>query len=92
MKDVNRRSFLKSLAALSGTALMPSALLADNSIVTGTDGKTKVDPKKINGWKISGAHWGAFRANVQGDKLVKVVPFEFDQHPTKNMDGIPGII
>ena len=88
MKNINRRRFLKSLAALTGTALLPTSLLADNSIVTGKTGK-KPD---LSGWKMSGAHWGAFRANVQGDKLVEVQPFEFDQFPTDILQGVPGII
>ena len=38
MKTINRRGFLKSLAALSGTAMLPMPLLADDSVLTNARG------------------------------------------------------
>lgn len=91
MKTINRRGFLKSLAALSGTAMLPMPLLADDSVLTNARGG-KIEEQDWSGWKMSGAHWGAFRARVEADKLVEIKPFEFDQYPTKILDGVPGII
>ncbi len=88
MKNMNRRGFLKSLAALSGTALLPMPLFASNSILTTASGE-EVD---ISGWKVSGAHWGAFRARVEANKVAEIVPFEFDQYPTDILDGTMGVI
>lgn len=91
MKNLNRRGFLKSMAALSGTAMLPMPLLADDSVLTNAKGGT-VEQQDWSGWKMSGAHWGAFRAKVEADRLVEIKPFEFDQHPTKILDGVPGIL
>lgn len=45
--------------------------------------------KVIDGkWKMTGSHWGAFRARVYAG----VKPFELDKYPTDMLNGIKGII
>ena len=86
MNSIKRRNFLKSLAALSGSALLPKPLLAADAVVTAASGGRP----DTSGWKVSGMHWGAFRAKIEGDKLVEVQPFEFDQYPSDILKSIPG--
>ncbi|MFA0070018.1 molybdopterin-dependent oxidoreductase, partial [Vibrio breoganii] len=43
-------------------------------------------------WKVSGSHWGAFRARVYAGKVQEIKPLEIDQHPTEMLKGIKGII
>lgn len=92
MKNMNRRGFLKSLAALSGTALLPMPLLAKDSIVTSVVTRPNGEKVDISSWKMSGAHWGAFRAKVEANRVVEILPFEFDQYPTDILDGTLGVI
>ncbi len=39
-------------------------------------------------WKVSGSHWGAFRARVYAGKVQEIKPLEIDQHPTEMLKGI----
>ncbi|MFV0489625.1 MAG: trimethylamine-N-oxide reductase TorA, partial [Vibrio fluvialis] len=43
-------------------------------------------------WKVSGSHWGAFRAQIYGGKVQAIKPLETDKHPTEMLNGIKGII
>ncbi len=83
-----RREFLSGLATLTtGAALVPSALLTPSVLKAADEASNKLET-----WKISGAHWGAFRAKVVGDKVVEIKPFEEDKFPTKILDGTMGVI
>ena len=82
--SINRRTFLKGLMASSVSAMVGPSLLvrAAHAAQSDTDGI----------WKITGSHWGAFRARIYGGKVVEVKPFELDQHPTDMLNGIQGLI
>ena len=90
MANLSRRNFLKGLAAVSTTAVVPSMLLSAN-VVQALE-PTSLDRKDWSGWKFSGAHWGAFRARVEADKVVEIVPFEFDRYPTDILKGTLDVI
>lgn len=52
---ITRRSFLKGVAGSSAATLIgPSLLASASASAAETDGT----------WKVSGSHWGAFRARV----------------------------
>ncbi|WP_412497897.1 trimethylamine-N-oxide reductase TorA [Vibrio furnissii] len=80
---ITRRSFLKGVATTSAASIIGPSLLAPISAqaaeTTGT-------------WKVSGSHWGAFRAQIYGGKVQAIQPLETDKHPTEMLNGIKGII
>ncbi|ENY8009588.1 trimethylamine-N-oxide reductase TorA [Vibrio fluvialis] len=80
---ITRRSFLKGVATTSAASIIGPSLLtpitAQAAETTGT-------------WKVSGSHWGAFRAQIYGGKVQAVKPLETDKHPTDMLNGIKGII
>ncbi|MCW0470287.1 hypothetical protein OH492_19395 [Vibrio chagasii] len=43
-------------------------------------------------WKVSGSHWGAFRACVYAGKVQEIKPLEIDQHPTEMLKGITWVL
>lgn len=86
----SRRGFLKTATLLAGGSLLAPSLMAETLLTS--KNPTDVDFETLASWRISGAHWGAFRAKVVANRLVEVEPFEFDQHPTRILDAIPGII
>ncbi|HAS6168794.1 TPA: trimethylamine-N-oxide reductase TorA [Vibrio vulnificus] len=80
---ITRRSFLKGVATTSAASVIGPSLLASASAnaveTTGT-------------WKVSGSHWGAFRAHIYAGKVQEIKPIELDQNPTEMLNGIKGII
>ncbi|EKO3407255.1 trimethylamine-N-oxide reductase TorA [Vibrio fluvialis] len=80
---ITRRSFLKGVATTSAASIIGPSLLtpitAQAAETTGT-------------WKVSGSHWGAFRAQIYGGKVQAIKPLETDKHPTEMLNGIKGII
>lgn len=81
--SISRRSFIKGLLASSGAALLgPSLLQVAHAATTDVAGE----------WKITGSHWGAFRARVYAGKVQEIKPFEADKYPTDMLGGIKGII
>ncbi|EPF9727755.1 trimethylamine-N-oxide reductase TorA [Vibrio fluvialis] len=80
---ITRRSFLKGVATTSTASIIGPSLLtpitAQAAETTGT-------------WKVSGSHWGAFRAQIYGGKVQAIKPLETDKHPTDMLNGIKGII
>ncbi|GAL10061.1 trimethylamine-N-oxide reductase [Vibrio astriarenae] len=80
---ITRRSFLKGVAGTSAASLIGPSLLASASAnAAETEGT----------WKVSGSHWGAFRARVWGGKVQEIKPLELDKYPTDMLNGIKGII
>ncbi|ELV8592994.1 trimethylamine-N-oxide reductase TorA [Vibrio fluvialis] len=81
--EITRRSFLKGVATTSAASIIGPSLLtpitAQAAETTGT-------------WKVSGSHWGAFRAQIYGGKVQAIKPLETDKHPTDMLNGIKGII
>ncbi|WP_162062698.1 trimethylamine-N-oxide reductase TorA [Vibrio taketomensis] len=80
---ITRRSFLKGVATTSAVSVIGPSLLASASAkaaeTTGT-------------WKVTGSHWGAFRAHIYGGKVQEIKPIELDKNPTEMLNGIKGII
>ncbi|MFT0849758.1 trimethylamine-N-oxide reductase TorA [Achromobacter sp. F4_2707] len=88
-----RRTFLKGMAALSAGAVAPS-LLGIRVVEAASVAHAAPAPSSddITTWRMSGAHWGAFRAKVEADRVVEIRPFELDKHPTDILDGTLGVI
>ncbi|GAB2664451.1 trimethylamine-N-oxide reductase TorA [Vibrio panuliri] len=80
---ITRRSFLKGVATTSAATVIGPSLLASASAsaaeTTGT-------------WKVTGSHWGAFRAHIYAGKVQEIKPLELDKNPTEMLNGIKGII
>ena len=91
MIHTTRRRFLAGLATLGAATAVPASLMFASRIVKAAD-ELNPDPKQMAGWKISGAHWGAFRARVEADRVVEMRPFEFDKHPTDILKGTLDVI
>ncbi|NLS11421.1 trimethylamine-N-oxide reductase TorA [Vibrio sp. SM6] len=82
--SITRRSFLKGVATTSAVSVMGPSLLVSNSAKAAETSGT---------WKVSGSHWGAFRAHIYGGKVQAVKPLsEIDKHPTDMLNGIRGIL
>lgn len=80
---ISRRSFLKGIMVTSTAGLIgPSLLSVATAATNNTEGT----------WKVTGSHWGAFRARVLGGKVQEVKAFEVDKYPTDMLNGIKGII
>lgn len=89
MKNITRRNFLTTLSTLTAGSILAPGLISIPSVLKAAD---KINAEDITSWKMSGAHWGAFRAKVVADKVVAIKPFEFDKHPTPILDGTMDII
>ncbi len=83
-----RRQFLGGLAALTASAAVAPEILLAPKIVTAAE---NID-NPLETWKISGAHWGAFRARIVGDKVVEIKHFEEDKYPSDILKGTMGVI
>ncbi len=86
----SRRSFLKAMAAMSGSALVAPGLLTAQPARTTKEAASASDD--ITTWKVTGSHFGAMRARVVGDRVVEIRPFEHDKYPTEMLKGIMGLI
>lgn len=80
---VSRRSFLKGLLATSAASFIGPGLLQVAHAAT---------QDTLGQWKVTGSHWGAFRARVYAGKVQEIKAFELDTHPTDMLHGIEGII
>ncbi|TRN26160.1 trimethylamine-N-oxide reductase TorA [Vibrio furnissii] len=80
---ITRRSFLKGVATTSAASIIGPSLLAPISAQAA---------ETTGFWKVSGSHWGAFRAQIYGGKVQAIQPLETDKHPTEMLNGIKGII
>ncbi|WP_319536735.1 trimethylamine-N-oxide reductase TorA [uncultured Vibrio sp.] len=80
---ITRRSFLKGVATTSATSVIGPSLLASASAKAAESTGT---------WKVTGSHWGAFRAHIYAGKVQEIKPLELDKNPTEMLNGIKGII
>ncbi|PKL96125.1 MAG: trimethylamine-N-oxide reductase TorA [Betaproteobacteria bacterium HGW-Betaproteobacteria-13] len=80
---ISRRNFIKGLLASSATTLVAPSVLAKAATP---------EANMLDGWKLTGSHWGALRARIHGGKVAEIVPFELDKNPTDMINGIRGII
>lgn len=75
--QINRRSFLKSAAALAIVSASSGSLLIPRA-------KAQAATKLT----MSGSHWGVFRGRVENGRLVEVTPWEKDPHPNIMLEGM----
>ena len=80
---ITRRSFLKGVATTSAASVIGPSLLASASAKAAESTGT---------WKVTGSHWGAFRAHIYAGKVQEIKPLELDKNPTEMLNGIKGII
>ncbi|MDF4333460.1 trimethylamine-N-oxide reductase TorA [Vibrio parahaemolyticus] len=80
---ITRRSFLKGVATTSAASVIGPSLLASASANAAESTGT---------WKVTGSHWGAFRAHIYAGKVQEIKPLELDKNPTEMLAGIKGII
>ncbi|HHE1261178.1 TPA: trimethylamine-N-oxide reductase TorA [Vibrio parahaemolyticus] len=80
---ITRRSFLKGVATTSAASVIGPSLLASASAHAAESTGT---------WKVTGSHWGAFRAHIYAGKVQEIKPLELDKNPTEMLNGIKGII
>jgi trimethylamine-N-oxide reductase (cytochrome c) len=80
---ITRRSFLKGVATTSAASVIGPSLLASASASAAESTGT---------WKVSGSHWGAFRAHIYAGKVQEIKALELDKNPTEMLNGIKGII
>jgi len=81
--SISRRSLLKGIAAGSMSALLGPSLLTVAQAAT---------REQQSGWKVTGSHWGAFRARVHAGKVQEIIPLELDKYPSDMINGVMGII
>ncbi|UXI02319.1 trimethylamine-N-oxide reductase TorA [Photobacterium sp. TY1-4] len=85
---VTRRHFLKglvttaSVASVIGPGLLAQAAESSSPYAAAAEGT----------WKVSGSHWGAFRARIYNGKVVEIKPLERDKYPSDMINGILGVI
>ncbi|HGF3783636.1 TPA: trimethylamine-N-oxide reductase TorA [Vibrio parahaemolyticus] len=80
---ITRRSFLKGVATTSAASVIGPSLLASASANAAESTGT---------WKVTGSHWGAFRAHIYAGKVQEIKPLELDKNPTEMLNGIKGVI
>ncbi|MGF1756997.1 trimethylamine-N-oxide reductase TorA [Photobacterium sagamiensis] len=86
--SLSRRKFLKGLATTSAASVIGPGLL-----MSAAKAATEAAGDQASGlWKVSGSHWGAFRARIYNGKVAEIKPLELDKHPTEMINGIKGII
>ncbi|MGR5079545.1 trimethylamine-N-oxide reductase TorA [Photobacterium swingsii] len=86
--SLSRRNFLKGLATTSAASVIGPSLL-----MQAAQAAEEVSPYAADGvWKVSGSHWGAFRAKIYNGKVQELKALEFDKYPTDMLNGIKGII
>jgi trimethylamine-N-oxide reductase (cytochrome c) len=66
----------------SGVALGTSGLFGPSLLVSGARGAAP------DGEVLTGSHWGAFRAKVQGGRFVAIRAWEKDPHPSAQLTGV----
>ncbi len=69
---------------------MVSGLLLQVAQATEANATTTGEAPGI--WKVSGSHWGAFRARIYNGQVAEIKPLEFDKNPTDMLNGIKGLI
>ncbi len=82
-KRFTRRKFLGLAAGAAATAFLSTTLLGTAASAATGNGTREV---------ITGAHWGAFKAQVKGGKFVKAIPFAKDLFPSKCVEHTPAYV
>lgn len=88
--SLTRRKFLQgAITASAVTVIGPSLLTQFAHAATENKDATNEAPGV---WKVTGSHWGAFRARVYNGQVMEIIPLEYDKHPTDMLNGIIGLI
>ncbi|HIF9068897.1 TPA: trimethylamine-N-oxide reductase TorA [Photobacterium damselae] len=87
--SLTRRKFLQGVATTSAVTVIGPSLLTQLAHATVQDGAPAQEPGT---WKVSGSHWGAFRARIYNGQVMEIKPLEQDKHPTDMLNGIIGLI
>lgn len=80
MSNIKRRDFLKGSSALAAATVVAQQAGA-SSLISG--------PIANESKKISGSHFGAFRAHIRGGQFTGVTPFEDDVEPSPMLNALP---
>ena len=75
--EMSRRAFLSYGVALGAMSIAAPSLLATGARAATPDGEV-----------LTGSHWGAFRAKVEGGRVVSVKPWEKDPAPSHQLAGV----
>ena len=75
--EMSRRAFLSYGVALGAMSIAAPSLLATGARAATPDGEV-----------LTGSHWGAFRAKVEGGRIVSVKPWEKDPAPSHQLAGV----
>ena len=75
--ELSRRAFLGYGAAFGALGIAAPALLATGARAATPDGEV-----------LTGSHWGAFRAKVEGGRVVSFKPWEKDPAPSHQLAGV----
>ena len=87
--SLSRRKFLQGLATTSAASVIGPGLLMQ--VAKAAEEATKSsEPPGV--WKVTGSHWGAFRARIYNGQVAEIKPLEFDKNPTDMLNGIKGLI
>ena len=77
IQDIHGLSRRQLLATGAAAGLFGPSLLAHGARAAVPDGEV-----------LTGSHWGAFRAKVQGGRFVAIRPWEKDPHPSAQLPGV----
>ncbi|ABD87310.1 trimethylamine-N-oxide reductase TorA [Rhodopseudomonas palustris] len=77
-KTLSRRSVLNGGAALAALGIFGPSLLAQGARAAGVP----------DGEVLTGSHWGAFRAKVEGGRITSLKPWEKDPAPSHQLPGV----
>ena len=76
--ELSRRAFLTYGAALGALGFAAPSLLMSGARAAGVP----------DGEVLTGSHWGAFRAKVEGGRMVSIAPWEKDPAPSHQLAGV----
>lgn len=82
--STSRHQFLKNMSLMAASMAMPNFLMPRAN--------AEVSQAVENGWKITGAQWGAVRAKIEKGRIAEIKPFELDKHPTEMINGIKDLV
>ena len=74
----SRRDFLEATSAAGAVGMMGTSILSFGSAAA----------VPANGTVLTGSHWGAFRAKVEGGRMVGYTPWEKDLFPSAQLKGV----
>jgi len=74
----SRRTFLEATTAASALGVLGPSLLSFGAYAA----------TPASGTVLTGSHWGAFRAKVEGGRIVGYTPWEKDPFPSAQLKGV----